>query len=105
MIGNGKVHPCFMSEGFSCYSVPNAYKSDPDIQHLPVFAVTSKFFNSVWSTYHNKVLTFDPIAKFLVGYQHYLFYPVMALARLGNHFVFLNISLFLIDLHYFANVT
>ena len=62
-------------------SVPNAYKSDPDIQHLPVFAVTNKFFNSVWSTYHSRVLTFDPIAKFLVGYQHYLFYPVMALAR------------------------
>ena len=67
--------------GYSICSVPNAYKSDPDIQHLPVFAVTSKFFNSVWSTYHNKVLTFDHAAKFLVGYQHYLFYPVMALAR------------------------
>ena len=64
-----------------CCSVPNAYKSDPDIQHLPVFAVTTKFFNSVWSTYHKRVMTFDPIARFLVGYQHILFYPVMALAR------------------------
>jgi delta8-fatty-acid desaturase len=26
-------------------------------------------------------MTFDPVAKFLVGYQHFLFYPVMALAR------------------------
>jgi len=63
------------------HSVPNAYKSDPDIQHLPVFAVTSKYFKSIWSTYHSRVLTFDPVAKFLVSYQHYLFYPVMALAR------------------------
>lgn len=63
------------------HSVPNAYKSDPDIQHLPVFAVTSKYFNSIWSTYHKRVLTFNSIAKFLVAYQHVLFYPIMALAR------------------------
>lgn len=63
------------------HSVPNAFKSDPDIQHLPVFAVTTQYFKSVWSTYHNKIMTFDPIAKSLVSYQHYLFYPIMALAR------------------------
>lgn len=63
------------------HSVPNAYKSDPDIQHLPVFAVSSKYFDSVWSTYHKRVMPFDKISRFLVSYQQYLFYPVMALAR------------------------
>lgn len=63
------------------HSVPNAYKSDPDIQHLPVFAVTNKYFHSIWSTYHKRIMTFDPVAKFLVSYQHLLFYPIMALAR------------------------
>eukprot|EP01138_Halocafeteria_seosinensis_P014443 gb/GECG01014745.1/.p1 GENE.gb/GECG01014745.1/~~gb/GECG01014745.1/.p1 ORF type:complete len:454 (+),score=30.92 gb/GECG01014745.1/:1-1362(+) len=54
---------------------------DPDIQHLPVFAVTSKFFKSIYSHYHDKIFAFDRLSKFLVTYQHWLFYPVMAVAR------------------------
>ena len=63
------------------HSVPNVVQNDPDIQHLPVFAVTPRFFASVYSFYHKRVMKFDDVARFLVSYQHYLFYPVMALAR------------------------
>ena len=63
------------------HSVPNVVQHDPDIQHLPVFAVTPQYFNSLYSFYHKRVMVFDAAARFFVSYQRYLFYPIMALAR------------------------
>eukprot|EP00501_MAST-03F_sp_TOSAG23-6_P000490 GSMAST32.ASY1.ANO1.504.1 assembled CDS len=64
--------------------VCNSVENDPDIQHLPVFAVDEKIFDDTkgfWSTYHQKHMIMDSIARFLVSYQHYLFYPIMGVAR------------------------
>lgn len=61
--------------------VTNSVEFDPDIQHLPVLAVTDKFFKSVRSMYHEKVLYFDGLAKFFVSYQHWLYYIIMGVAR------------------------
>ncbi len=63
------------------HSVPNVIQHDPDIQHLPVFAVKPQYFNSLYSYYHKRVMVFDGPARFLVSYQQYLFYPIMAFAR------------------------
>eukprot|EP00941_MAST-03F_sp_MAST-3F-sp1_P006403 g6403.t1 len=68
--------------------VCNSIENDPDIQHLPAFAVSNKIFDDTnkgtwWSSYHRKQMIFDPIARFLVSYQHYLFYPIMAVARVN----------------------
>lgn len=65
--------------------VTNSVDHDPDIQHLPVFSVTPWFFEGVNSTYHHRTLPFDAAARFLVKYQHYLYYPIMALARINLH--------------------
>ena len=59
----------------------NSLECDPDIQHMPVLAVTPKYFDSVWSLYHQRRMTFDRAARFLVSVQHYSFYPIMAVAR------------------------
>ena len=59
----------------------NSVNCDPDIQHLPVFAITDKFFKPVLSTYHNKTLSFDRISKFFVSNQHLLYYVIMGVAR------------------------
>lgn len=59
----------------------NSCDHDPDIQHLPVFAVSEKLFGSLYSFYHNRMMKFDAPAQFLVRYQHILFFPVMAFAR------------------------
>jgi len=70
----------------------NSLECDPDIQHMPVFAVSSKYFNSVYSMYHRRRMTFDRVAKALVRVQHYTFYPIMAVARLNLYlqtFIFL----------------
>ncbi|KAG0032131.1 hypothetical protein BGZ81_011620 [Podila clonocystis] len=54
---------------------------DPDIQHLPFFAVTTRIFKGFFSTYHQKEMVFDRAAQFFVSYQHYLYYPIMMLGR------------------------
>lgn len=35
----------------------------------------------MFSRYHGRILPFDVIAKFLISYQHLLYYPVMCFAR------------------------
>merc|ERR1711998_370802 len=61
--------------------VCNSIEHDPDIQHMPIFAVTPEIFGRFWSTYHEKWVETDAAARFLVSYQHWLFYPIMAFAR------------------------
>ncbi|EEQ38276.1 putative delta 8-(E)-sphingolipid desaturase [Clavispora lusitaniae] len=54
---------------------------DPDIQHLPFFAVSTRLFNNVYSTYYDKVLWFDAVAKKMVPMQEFLYYPILAFGR------------------------
>jgi fatty acid desaturase len=62
--------------------VCNSVENDPDIQHVPIMAVSRKMFKPFWSTYHEREYRMDfALARFLVGYQHYLFYLAMSLAR------------------------
>ena len=61
----------------------NSLECDPDIQHMPLLAVTSKYFNSVFSLYHNRQIKFDWLARTFVSVQHYTFYPLMAVARVN----------------------
>ncbi len=64
--------------------VCNAVEHDPDIQHMPILAVTPKIFDAPgpwWDTYHSKWVGMDWFAKLLVSNQHFFFYPVMAVAR------------------------
>lgn len=82
--------------------VTNSAEYDPDIQHLPVFAVSEKLIGTtemasgtssevkfrlyrdgegLFSFYHMKTFYMDPTARFFLCYQHYLYYPIMAVAR------------------------
>lgn len=54
---------------------------DPDIQHLPFFAVSTRLFGDVYSTYYDKVLWFDAFAKKLVPFQEFMYYPLLAFGR------------------------
>jgi len=66
--------------------------SDPDIEHLPFFAITPLFFRSLWSSYYKRTMAFDRFAAFFVSLQHRLFYIVMAFARFNlyiNSYTFL----------------
>ncbi|GAA6021865.1 hypothetical protein JCM11491_001551 [Sporobolomyces phaffii] len=61
--------------------VTNSPEHDPDIQHLPFFAISNKFFASLRSTYYNRVMALDGFARYVLPYQHRLYYIVMCFAR------------------------
>ena len=61
--------------------VTNSINGDPDIQYLPLFMVDSAMAKGFYSLYHKTRFAYDKAAQFLVGYQHILYLPVMALAR------------------------
>ena len=59
----------------------NSISHDPDIQHMPVIAISPLFFRSPFSWYHYRVLDFDAVARVAVTVQHWMFYPLMSVAR------------------------
>jgi len=61
--------------------VTNHPEHDPDIQHIPFFAISSKFFNNLWSTYYKRVMPFDAFSQTMIGVQHKIYYVVLSLAR------------------------
>ncbi|KAA8647208.1 hypothetical protein EYZ11_006855 [Aspergillus tanneri] len=61
--------------------VTNEPEHDPDIEHMPFFAVSHRFFNSLRSTYYDRVMKFDAASRVLLRYQNYLYYPILMLAR------------------------
>ncbi|CUS23198.1 LAQU0S08e04280g1_1 [Lachancea quebecensis] len=54
---------------------------DPDIQHLPFFAVSTRLFNNIYSTYYERFLWFDKFAQKVVPLQRFLYYPILAFGR------------------------
>lgn len=54
---------------------------DPDIQNIPLFSNSPTFMKSVLSSFYNFQFIWDGAADFLIPYQKYTYYPVMALAR------------------------
>ena len=61
--------------------VTNSPEHDPDIEHMPFFAISHRFFESLRSTYYDRIMTYDLFAKFVIRYQQYLYYPVLTLGR------------------------
>jgi fatty acid desaturase/cytochrome b involved in lipid metabolism len=61
----------------------NSVENDPDIQHLPFLAVSDKIFGKWRSTFHNRemLLTSASFSRWLVCFQHWLYYPLMGIAR------------------------
>jgi delta8-fatty-acid desaturase len=61
--------------------VTNSPEHDPDIEHMPFFAVSHRFLASLYSTYYNRIMTYDPVAKFTIRHQHLLYYPLLTFGR------------------------
>ncbi|XP_065850475.1 acyl-lipid (9-3)-desaturase-like [Euphorbia lathyris] len=61
----------------------NNLNYDPDLQHMPMFAVSSKFFSSIRSYFYERKMNFDSFTRFMVSYQHLTYYPVMCFARIN----------------------
>lgn len=63
--------------------VTNHPEHDPDIEHMPFFAVTHRFFENLFSSYYERVMTYDGFAKFMIRYQNYLYYFILCFGRLN----------------------
>ncbi|KAG8219752.1 fatty acid desaturase-domain-containing protein [Butyriboletus roseoflavus] len=61
--------------------VTNHPSHDPDIEHIPFLAISTAFFNSLWSSYYRRTMLFDRFSAVLVSFQHKLFYIVLAFGR------------------------
>ncbi|KAI4371567.1 hypothetical protein MLD38_019786 [Melastoma candidum] len=61
----------------------NSLDHDPDLQHIPVFAVSSRLFESLTSNFYGRKMNFDWLARLLVSCQHWTFYPVMCFGRIN----------------------
>ncbi|MQM23138.1 hypothetical protein Taro_056201 [Colocasia esculenta] len=61
----------------------NSLEFDPDLQHMPLFAVSSKLFHSLRSYFYERKMDFDAVSRLFVSYQHWTFYPVMCFARIN----------------------
>jgi sphingolipid 8-(E)-desaturase len=61
--------------------VTNSPEHDPDIEHMPFLAISTRFFDSLRSTYYDRIMAFDPVAKWAVKHQHWLYYPLLTLGR------------------------
>lgn len=61
--------------------VTNSVEYDPDVQYLPLFAINKQLLGTFFSHYHDKVFDFGKWQRALLSVQHYLYLPVMALAR------------------------
>ncbi|PGH13108.1 hypothetical protein AJ80_06480 [Polytolypa hystricis UAMH7299] len=67
--------------------VTNSPEHDPDIQLMPFFALTTRFFHSLRSTYYDRIMAFDAVAKFTVKYQNYTYYPILLFGRFNLYFL------------------
>lgn len=61
--------------------VTNAPEHDPDIEHMPFFAISHRFLTNLRSTYYDRLMSFDVFANFMLRYQNYLYYPILLFGR------------------------
>lgn len=61
--------------------VTNAPEHDPDIEHMPLFAVTHRFLGNLRSSYYDRVMAYDAVSKFMLKIQTWTYYPLLALGR------------------------
>ncbi|KAJ5312417.1 hypothetical protein N7508_003247 [Penicillium antarcticum] len=67
--------------------VTNAPEHDPDIELMPFFALSHRFFGSLRSTYYDRIMEYDAFAKITVKYQHYMYYPILLFGRFNLYFL------------------
>jgi len=61
--------------------VTNRPEHDPDIEYLPFLAVSHRFLAGLRSTYYDRLMEYDAMARFCVKFQKYSYYPLLAFGR------------------------
>lgn len=61
--------------------VTNSPEHDPDIEHMPFFAISHRFLGNLRSTYYERIMTYDAFAKVMLRVQHYTYYFILLFGR------------------------
>ncbi|KAG6018842.1 hypothetical protein E4U40_007685 [Claviceps sp. LM458 group G5] len=61
--------------------VTNAPEHDPDIEHMPLFAVSHRLLGNLRSSYYDRIMKFDVVAKTMLKIQPWTYYPLLAFGR------------------------
>lgn len=84
----GGLSACWWKDNHNVHHVvTNSLEHDPDIQHMPIFAISHRLLTSLRSTYYGIVMKYDFVAKVLLRIQNYTYYPIMAVARFNLCFL------------------
>ncbi|KAF2274851.1 fatty acid desaturas-like protein [Westerdykella ornata] len=78
----GGLSACWWKSNHNVHHiVTNSPEHDPDIEHMPFFAISHRFFENLFSTYYERVMEYDAFAKVLLRYQSKLYYFIMCFGR------------------------
>ncbi|KAI1857398.1 uncharacterized protein JN550_013216 [Neoarthrinium moseri] len=61
--------------------VTNSPVHDPDIQHMPFFAISHRLLGSLRSTYYDRIMAYDAAARFFIPIQQYSYYFILLFGR------------------------
>ncbi|CAJ1461376.1 unnamed protein product [Effrenium voratum] len=83
LVGFMGISVCWWKRNHNTHHIVcNSIEHDPDIQHLPALAVSPEIIKKpFFSTYYKEIKALDAVARFMVSYEHILFYPIMMVAR------------------------
>lgn len=48
---------------------------------MPFFAISSRFFNNLYSSFHKRIMKFDLMSRIFTSVQHYSFIPILTFGR------------------------
>jgi delta8-fatty-acid desaturase len=78
----GGLSACWWKSNHNVHHlVTNSPEHDPDIEHMPFFAISHRFFENLFSTYYERVMEYDAAAKFIIRHQNKLYYVFMCFGR------------------------
>lgn len=78
----GGLSACWWKRNHNVHHlVTNSPEHDPDIEHMPFFAISHRFFENLTSSYYEFTMKYDAFAKLMISIQHYAYYPIMMFGR------------------------
>ncbi|KAI0475187.1 fatty acid desaturase [Xylariaceae sp. FL0804] len=67
--------------------VTNSPEHDPDIEHMPFMAVSHRLLQSLRSTYYDRIMEYDAVAKVTLRIQPYTYYILLMFGRFNLYFL------------------
>lgn len=66
--------------------VTNSPEHDPDIQHMSFIAVSHRFLGNLRSTFYDRIMKYDGMARLILSVQQYTYYLLLAFGRFNLYF-------------------